>query len=264
MSIQKGVTHAGHSLLKSRAKDATVPQIVRDEGEDMAAEGRIGWRSVLKLAVFWMLTPFLTFGAVGRLDWWAGWAVVALTAVGGGVASRLVLAWKIPELVAGRARFDEKRDVKPWDRVLMHQGGIVREDVSKGTNKGSKRTALASDVDGYLAALPEETRGTLEKLRAAIKAAAPEADEVISYQIPAYKYHGPLVFFAAFKNHCSLYVVSKSILQTFSDELAPYKTSGTTIHFTAKNPLPATLVKKIVKTRIEENESRARQKQDKR
>jgi len=70
-----------------------------------------------------------------------------------------------------------------------------------------------------------------------------------------------LVFFAAFKDHLSFYVVSKSIMRTFSGELKPYHTSGTTIHFSVENPLPATLVKKIVKVRIAENESRAKQKQ---
>ena len=125
----------------------------------------------------------------------------------------------------------------------------------KSASKDTKRSVPARDVDGYLAALPKETRVTLEKLRNTIKAAAPKAEEAISYQIPTFKYHGPLVFFAAFKNHCSFYVVSKSIMKTFSSELKPYDTSGTTIHFSAENPLPATLVKRIVKARIEENES---------
>ena len=82
--------------------------------------------------------------------------------------------------------------------------------------------------------------------------------EVISYQIPMFKYHGPLVFFAAFKNHCSFYVVSKPIMEVFTSELKPWDTSGTTIHFSAKNPLPASLVKNIVKARIEENEAKAK------
>jgi uncharacterized protein YdhG (YjbR/CyaY superfamily) len=116
----------------------------------------------------------------------------------------------------------------------------------------------AKNVDEYLTAVPEEVRGVLEKLRRTIRAAAPKAEEVISYQIPTFKYHGPLVFFAAFRNHCSFYVVSKPIMEMFSSELKPYDTSGTTIHFSAKNPLPASLIKKIVKARIEENEARAK------
>jgi uncharacterized protein YdhG (YjbR/CyaY superfamily) len=125
----------------------------------------------------------------------------------------------------------------------------------KSSSRDTKRSVPARDVEGYLAVLPKEARVTLEKLRKTIKAAAPKAEEAISYQVPTFKYHGPLVFFAAFKNHCSFYVVSKSIMKTFSRELKPYDTSGTTIHFSAENSLPTTLVKRIVKARIEENES---------
>jgi len=119
----------------------------------------------------------------------------------------------------------------------------------------------AKNVDEYLAAVSDEVRPVLEKLRKTIRSAAPKAEEVISYQIPMFKYHGPLVFFAAFRNHCSFYVVSKPIMDVFTSELKPWDTSGTTIHFSAKNPLPASLVKKIVKARIEENESRVKNKE---
>jgi uncharacterized protein YdhG (YjbR/CyaY superfamily) len=114
----------------------------------------------------------------------------------------------------------------------------------------------AKNVDEYLAAAPEEARPVLVKLRKTIRASAPMAEEVISYQIPTYRYHGPLVHFAAFKSHCSFFGVSKSVMDRLSNELKPWDTSGTTIHFSAKNPLPASLVKKIVKARIEENEAR--------
>ena len=124
--------------------------------------------------------------------------------------------------------------------------------------KQDQQKKPAKNVDENLAAAPEGVRSVLEKLRRTIRAAAPKSEEVISYQIPTFKYHGPLVFFAAFRNHCSFYVVSKSIMETFSSELRPWDTSGTTIHFSAKNPLPALLVKKIVKARIEENGARAK------
>jgi uncharacterized protein YdhG (YjbR/CyaY superfamily) len=126
------------------------------------------------------------------------------------------------------------------------------------TMKQDQHKKPAKNVDEYLAAIPEEVRAVLEKLRRTIRAAAPKAEEVISYQIPTFKYHGPLVFFAAFRNHCSFYVVSKQIMETFSSELRLWDTTGTTIHFSAKNPLPASLVKKIVKARIEENEAKAK------
>lgn len=112
------------------------------------------------------------------------------------------------------------------------------------------------DVDEYLAALPEEARATLEKLRKTIKAAAPGAVEVISYRIPTFKYHGrPLVYFAAFKDHCSFYPASLSVMDAHKEELKPYYTSKGTIRFPIGKPLPAALVKKLVKARMEENEA---------
>lgn len=126
---------------------------------------------------------------------------------------------------------------------------------TESTMKEATKTLSARDVDAYLAALPQEARVALEKLRKTIRAAAPMAEEVISYQVPTFKYHGPLVSFAAFRNHNSLYVVNPSILKTFAAELKPYETSGTTIQFSADRPLPATLVKKIVRARMEENEA---------
>lgn len=119
-----------------------------------------------------------------------------------------------------------------------------------------KDTTIATPktVDEYLIALPEDQQEALQKIREAIKAAAPQAEEVISYQIPTYKQNGPLVHFAAFKNHLSLVVVSKSIAEIFAKELAPFKSSGRTIHFTPEKPIPAALVKKIVKARVRENE----------
>lgn len=125
--------------------------------------------------------------------------------------------------------------------------------MKKKTSKIIK-TTLAKNVDEYLSLLPEDIRPVLEKLRQTIKSAAPQAEEVISYQIPTYKYHGPVVHFMARKNHCSLVVISKTILEKFSIELQPFNISGRTIHFTPAKPIPEKLVKKIVKARIKENE----------
>lgn len=115
---------------------------------------------------------------------------------------------------------------------------------------------IPATVDEYLYALPADVKSTLEKVRQAIKEAAPKAEEVISYQIPGYKYKGPLVYFAAFKNHCSFFGASRSLLENFKKELQPYKIAGTTIHFTPDKPLPSSLVKKLVKARIKDNEER--------
>jgi uncharacterized protein YdhG (YjbR/CyaY superfamily) len=108
-------------------------------------------------------------------------------------------------------------------------------------------------VDDYLLALPPDQRNVLQELREAICEAAPKADELISYRIPTYRFKGALVHFAAFKNHCSFVIVDKELIDTFRKELKGFKTSGTTIHFTAANPLPSSLVKKIVKARLKKN-----------
>jgi uncharacterized protein YdhG (YjbR/CyaY superfamily) len=116
-----------------------------------------------------------------------------------------------------------------------------------------------TSVEGYLAALPEESRAALEKLRKTIKAAAPEATETISYQMPAFKDHGRfLVSYAAFKDHCSLFPASEAVLEALGEELKPYFSGKGTIRFTADKPLPSALVRKIVKVRIEENAARYR------
>ncbi|MCW3119372.1 MAG: hypothetical protein JWM28_3454 [Chitinophagaceae bacterium] len=122
--------------------------------------------------------------------------------------------------------------------------------------KNAANDTRAKTVDEYLQALPDDMRTMLEKLRLTIQSAAPKAEELISYQIPTYKYRGALVHFAAFKNHCSFIAASKNVIKIFSKELQDFKTSGTTIRFTPDQPLPAALVKKIVKTRIKENEER--------
>jgi uncharacterized protein YdhG (YjbR/CyaY superfamily) len=129
--------------------------------------------------------------------------------------------------------------------------------------KKVKPGATPQTVDDYLAALPKEARATLEKIRKTIKAVAPKATEVISYQMPMYKHHGMLVGFAAFKDHCSLFPGAK-VVATYKDELKSYKTSKGTIRFPIGKPLPAALVKKLVKARIAENERRVGEKDKKR
>ena len=111
-------------------------------------------------------------------------------------------------------------------------------------------------VDEYMKILPADVRAVLEKLRAQIKAAAPNAEESISYGMPAYKHKGPLVYFAAFKNHCSFFPGSSSILAN-KEGLKDFKISKGTIQFTPENPIPASLIKNIVKERVLENETRA-------
>jgi uncharacterized protein YdhG (YjbR/CyaY superfamily) len=119
--------------------------------------------------------------------------------------------------------------------------------------------AAPTSVEDYLASLPEGSRAALEKLRKTIKAAAPEATETISYQMPAFKDHGrSLVSYAAFKDHCSFFPMSMKVIEAHREELKPYFTGKGTIRFQADKPLPAALVKKLVKARIEENAARRR------
>jgi uncharacterized protein YdhG (YjbR/CyaY superfamily) len=124
-----------------------------------------------------------------------------------------------------------------------------------------KKSPPAKDINAYLRTVPPRSRAVLRKLRATIKSAAPAAEEGISYRIPVFKFHGPLVFFAAFENHCSLFVPSKALVASFKSELRDYHTSGATIHFTPDRPLPTSLVRKIVKARIKHNLERVSPKQ---
>jgi len=117
--------------------------------------------------------------------------------------------------------------------------------------------AAPTGVEDYLAALPVGSRAALEKLRKTIKAAAPGATEAISYQMPAFKDHGRvLVYYAAFKDHYSLFPASTAVMETLGDELKPYISGKATIRFEADKPLPTGLVKKIVRARLKENAAR--------
>jgi uncharacterized protein YdhG (YjbR/CyaY superfamily) len=111
----------------------------------------------------------------------------------------------------------------------------------------------AKTVAEYLAALPPSQRAALKKIRAQIRAAAPEAQELISYQVPTYRQHGPLVHFMARPAHLSLTVINAKVLQELRSELQDFEVSGRTIHFFPEHPLPARLVRKIVKMRVRQN-----------
>ena len=119
--------------------------------------------------------------------------------------------------------------------------------------------AAPTSVEEYMAGVPEEYRAALEKLRETIKAVAPEATETISYQMPAFKDHGRLlVSYAAFKDHYSLFPMSGDVIAAIGDELKPYASGRGTIRFDPSKPLPVALVKKVVKVRLQEIESRPR------
>ncbi len=113
-------------------------------------------------------------------------------------------------------------------------------------------------VSDYLKAVPADQRKALEQLRKTIKAAAPSAEELVSYGMPAFKYAGRLlVAYAAFKEHCSFFVCSGSFLNNYKEEVAKYGGTKSCLHFTPEKPLPTTLIKKMVKERMKENELKA-------
>ena len=123
-------------------------------------------------------------------------------------------------------------------------------------NSSSRRTARPAqwaDIDEYLASLPADRRATLKKLRRDIHLAAPRAEEGLSYGLPAFRLQGrPLVCFAAAANHCSFYPMSPAVIRAHADDLKRYETSKGTIRFLT--PLPATLVRKLVRARLAELE----------
>ncbi len=114
-------------------------------------------------------------------------------------------------------------------------------------------------IDEYLATVPADKRAALEALRQIIREVAPQAEECISYQLPAFRHNGMLVGFGATASHCAFYRMSGSTVEAHQDELTGYDTSKGTIRFQADKPLPADLVRKLVQARIAENERRRKE-----
>jgi uncharacterized protein YdhG (YjbR/CyaY superfamily) len=114
-------------------------------------------------------------------------------------------------------------------------------------------------IDEYLAGTSDEQRAALERLRRTIQAAAPKAEECISYGLAAFRLDGrALVAFGATSRHCAFYPMSGETVAAFEKELADFDTSKGTIRFQPDRPLPAALVRKLIQARIAENESRGR------
>jgi len=139
----------------------------------------------------------------------------------------------------------------------------MKTNSSRARPAAAKPTAAPKTVEEYLAGVAEPARSTLNKVRAAIRSVAPaETLEVISYRNPAFKIEGPkykgiLMWYAAFSDHCSLFPTA-SVIKAFEKELGDYKISKGTIHFPVNKPLPAALLKKMVKARIAEMEGKKR------
>ena len=112
-------------------------------------------------------------------------------------------------------------------------------------------------VEEYLSILPKQSREILEKMRKVIKQAAPEATELISYNMPAFRLHGILVYYAAHKEHIGFYPANTHVIEQFKDDLAGYETSKGTIKFPLKKQIPLDLVKRIVEFRVKQNLGKA-------
>ena len=115
------------------------------------------------------------------------------------------------------------------------------------------------NVDEYIAGFPEGVQEILEKIRTTIKMAAPEAEESISYGMPAYKLNGPLAYFAGYKNHIGFYATPSGHAE-FSEELSKYKQGKGSVQFPLDEPIPLELIARIVKFRVEENLKRKKNK----
>ena len=116
-------------------------------------------------------------------------------------------------------------------------------------------------ADEYLATLPEHSRDVLQQVRQTIQAAVPEAEEVISYQIPAFKHHGFVFYISAHKNHFSLSCPPPfAVFEAFADELAPYEISKSAIRFPLDAPVPVDLIHRMAQFRAEENAAREKTK----
>lgn len=172
-----------------------------------------------------------------------------------------------PGLMAAFQRMRPSCHRQYSDWVGMAKDAAAREKridgvLEKVRRWGGRNPAKAETVDTYLAALTDDKRPALEKFRTIIKSAAPNAVEGISYRIPVFRHNGKLlVGFAAFKNHCSFFPMSLAIVKAHKAELKSREADKGTIRFAPGKPLPAALIRKIVKARIEENRLRAESKQ---
>jgi uncharacterized protein YdhG (YjbR/CyaY superfamily) len=118
--------------------------------------------------------------------------------------------------------------------------------------------AKPASVDAYLASLPPDRAARMEQIRQTIRAAAPDADEVVSYNMPAFKTHGQfLVSYDAFKAHYSLFPASQGVIDGLGADIAPYLFGSGTIRFAADQPLPLDLVRRVVEIRCLENDEEA-------
>ena len=136
---------------------------------------------------------------------------------------------------------------------------MARVKAKSGNRRsGPRRSAPPTSVGEYFARVPRPARSALNKMRGAIRSAVPRtATETISYGIPAFKHNGIVVWFAAFSDHCSLFPTA-AVIEAFKKELKGFSTAKGTIHFPLDKPLPIALIKRMVKARVAQVESKHR------
>jgi uncharacterized protein YdhG (YjbR/CyaY superfamily) len=133
----------------------------------------------------------------------------------------------------------------------------TKSKAAKSKTPAAKPKAKATTIDEYLAGVSADKRAALEKLRKTIQAAAPKAEECISYGLAAFRLNGkPLVAFGATATHCAFFPMNGTLVEAHKKDLVDYDTSKGTIRFQPDKPLPAALVRKLVKARMAENKAR--------
>jgi uncharacterized protein YdhG (YjbR/CyaY superfamily) len=131
-----------------------------------------------------------------------------------------------------------------------------KKSAKRASTARSAAKAAPKTVSQYFARVPAHARGPLRKIREAIRSVVPpDATETISYRIPAFKHKRVLVWYAAFSDHCSLFPTA-AVVAEFKDELKGYSTSKGTIHFPLSKPMPLALIKRLVKTRVKQEEGK--------
>jgi uncharacterized protein YdhG (YjbR/CyaY superfamily) len=160
-------------------------------------------------------------------------------------------------LASGHDRRRSGHQGRPFRHMVGYAPEMLtRNTLSEGSTCMDGEKAGFGTIDEYIARFPADVRAQLATMRATIRAAAPEAEERISYQMPAFALHGNLVYFAALKRHIGFYPTSSGVA-AFQDELAGYESSKGAIRFPIDQPLPVDLITSVVRFRVAENQERA-------
>jgi uncharacterized protein YdhG (YjbR/CyaY superfamily) len=160
-------------------------------------------------------------------------------------------------VLAGHQVQPDTADRIPTSIGLNYYSGMKRRTPPRRRMSPAKKAGSATTVDDYLASVPQPARRTLMNIREAIRSVVPAGTtEVLSYKIPAFKYKEVLVWYAAFSDHCSLFPTA-AVIEQFKDELKLFRKSKGTIHFPIDKPLPASLIKTMVKARLAQVEAKS-------